>query len=174
MDRFCSACGSPRADGARFCPSCGRPFDSVGPTVQAAGNAAVGLAPPAFVVRSTSSTAQYAGVAWLITAAITGYLAFEQWTLATALGVAASGRELMAVAALNGVSALITAYFGARCLQGPRKGQLGNAAVWGLLSVSFGVYQVAQGASYGVFLLSIVAAGVAGILSFVARDQASA
>jgi hypothetical protein len=165
-DRFCAGCGTPRQAGARFCPGCGRPFDQ-----SALGGAAVSLTVgPVTPAAPSGTTAQLAGIAWLGTAAVTAYLAFEQWSLANVLG-SASGRELAGVAALNGISALITAYFGARSLQRPKRGALTGAVIWAALSVAFGVYQVSEGATYGVFLIVLVGTGVAGVLSYVARGE---
>lgn len=165
--RFCIGCGMARPEGAAFCPSCGRSFGGV----SAATGATAPAVPPTLdsTAPSRSSTAQMAGIAWLITAALTGYLAFEQWSIASVLGRPAG--DLSGIAFVNGVAALATAYFGARCLQKPSRGQLTNAAAWGALSVLSGVYQASQGASYGVFLLSIVGAGIAGVLSYVARAE---
>jgi hypothetical protein len=70
------------------------------------------------------------------------------------------------------VSALLTAYFGARCLRSPTRGFLGTSTAWGVLNVAWGVYQVANGATYSLFYVIIVASALAGILSFVARDTA--
>jgi hypothetical protein len=98
-----------------------------------------------------------------------GYLAFEQWSLASLLG-----GDLASTALFNGVAAAITAYFGARCLQRPRRGSLTNASWWAGLNVLWGVYQIANGVTYGLFFLVLVGTAVAGILSFVAREHAPA
>ena len=96
-----------------------------------------------------------------------GYLAFEQWSLAALLG-----SDLATTALFNGAAAAITAYFGARCLQRPRRRSLTNASWWAGLNVLWGVVQIANGVTNGLFFLVLVGTAVAGILSFVAREQA--
>lgn len=139
----------------------------------------MGAAPDAVVpvVAGTSDnlSATLAGVAWLAAAAILAYLAFEQWSLGSnlvAAGLADQG--LRATAAWNGLSALLTAYFGARCLRQPNRSFLTTSVGWAILNVALGIYQVVNGVGETLFVLTIVASGLAGVLSFAARDAAPA
>jgi hypothetical protein len=180
---FCPRCGTQRTGSFRFCRSCGLDFD----TATGAESRGVVLpsesyrAPisgqpvpsPAPAAAEQNTVALLAGVLWLAAAAVTAFLAFQQWEAGNALtGIGLSDEGLVASAAWNGVSALLTAYFGARCLRSPTKGFLGTSTAWGVLNVAWGVYQVANGATYSLFYLIIVASALAGILSFAARDTA--
>jgi hypothetical protein len=157
--RFCPNCGTPRVEGARFCASCGLAFDQMAPAaapILASGGA------------GSITTATFAGLAWLTTAALMGYLAFEQWSYSSFVPA------LAADALVNALFALVTAYFGARCLQRPRRQALTNAAVWAALNVAWGVYQVVNRTTYELFYLVLIATAVAGVLSFVGREQVPA
>lgn len=110
-----------------------------------------------------------AGIAWIVAAALTGYLALEQLNALQTLqrfGLATGNYELDA--AWNGLAAIITVYFGAILLM-KRTGHLTASIIWAVVSVVGGVYQVANGVSDAAFLGSIVAAGAAGVLSLAAR-----
>ena len=175
--RFCPQCGSSRVGAFRYCQSCRYDFEPQ--------SAAYGSTPsepttdrprPAVIVRAEANmTATLAGVAWLVAAGILAYLAYVQWTLGAALTTAGfSDQGLRGVAAWNGVSALLTAYFGARCLRAPNKGFLTTSVGWAVLNVAWGTYQVVNGVGDSLFILTIVASGLAGVLSFAARDTAPA
>jgi hypothetical protein len=73
----------------------------------------------------------------------------------------------------NVISAALTGYFGARLLTGATRRMLDASAAWAVLSVVVGVVQIGNGATNDIFVLSILAAGAAGILSFVARNAIS-
>jgi inner membrane protein involved in colicin E2 resistance len=87
------------------------------------------------------------------------------------VGVGDEGLAGYAIA--NAVSSLLTAFFGARCLRNPTRGFLGTSAAFAVLNVVWGVIQVANGASHWLFYATIVAAALAGVMSFVARDTAA-
>ncbi len=108
-----------------------------------------------------------AGVAWILTAAVTAYLALLQWSY---VGTMFDDGTYQLNALWNGIAAVLTAYFGARCLMNPPRGLLGTSTAWGVLSVAWGAYQIANGATHELFLLSVLGAGVAGILSLAARS----
>ena len=72
----------------------------------------------------------------------------------------------------NGVAAVVTAYFGARCVRNPDHRFLWFSTLWGAFGVILGIAQVAGGAAYWLYYLVLVLSGVAGMLSFVARDVA--
>jgi len=109
----------------------------------------------------------------ILCAALTGYLALLQ--LGAAQTLAALGLDqgdLQTYAAWNGIAAVVTVVFGVRLLQRPTRGTLNWSIAWGILSVIGGVTQIGSGASNDVFIGSIVAAGVAGALSYAARGVA--
>jgi hypothetical protein len=171
---FCPQCGTARTGAFRFCRSCQFNFDAV-PAIAPApfSSAPVPAALPS-VIPVPNTAATLAGVAWLGAAAVTGILAFQQWDagrLLTSLGDSDQG--LVANAIWNAVAALLTAYFGARCLRSPNKGFLTTSTAWGVLNVAWGIYQVANGATYWLFYVVLVVSGLAGVLSFAARDAAA-
>jgi hypothetical protein len=102
---------------------------------------------------------------------LAGYLAYQQWTIGRLIG---SPSEYLMAAIGNAGSAIVTAYFAARLLMKPTRGILGTSAVWATLSVAWGIYQIANGVTGKVFVLSILAAGAAGVLSLVARQSVAA
>jgi hypothetical protein len=143
-----------------------RPAGASAPAV-ALPNAATTAAVP-----SSSSMATGAGIAWLATAALAAFLAFQQWQAfqeLTALGQSGLGLDTDAI--VNGIGALITAYFAIRCFQRPSRGFWSWSVTWAVVNVGFGVIQVAGGATYWVFFLTIIASGVAGFLSLAARTE---
>lgn len=108
------------------------------------------------------------GVAWIVTAALTGYLALEQLNAGQTLSrFGLDSGSLNASAAWNGFAAVVTAFFGARMLMRATR-LLSWSMAWALISVASGAYQVANGVSDATFVLSVVAAGTAGVLSFAA------
>jgi hypothetical protein len=162
---FCSQCGKQRMVGARFCPSCGAAYNgSAAPTPPVA----------APTVAPTNTVAAIAGVAWLVAAALAGYLAYQQWTyarLVSGTGLDPGGNvasTLSQDAAFNAVSAVVTLYFGAKLIVGPTRKHLGWSMAWAALDVILGVVQIGQGATSDIFAFSMIAAGTAGILSFAA------
>jgi hypothetical protein len=106
-------------------------------------------------------------------AALTGYLALLQLGAAQTLArLGLNQGDLQTYAAWNGISAFVTVVFGVRLLQRPTRGTLNWSIGWAILSVIGGAIQVSSGASNDIFLGSIVAAGVAGALSYAARGLA--
>lgn len=162
---FCPNCGAPRAPGARFCGSCGQPFEAAA-AVSTTGSPQTGPG-----VSSPPNTAAMAGLAWLITAALTAYLAYEQWSLSqavVALGISDEG--LAGYAGWNAIAAAITLFFGARLLTTPSRKLLDRSAAWAALSVLGGVAQIALSAGSGLFALVTIGSAVAGVLSYVGRQ----
>ncbi len=176
---FCPRCGTARVGQFRYCRACQFDFDalppsSVAPIAQSFSeryrSAPVPPQAPATTQAAGSNTvAQAAGIAWLLTAAATGYLALLQFGV---VGTLFDDGTYQAYAFWNGIAAALTAYFGARCLTNPPRGFLGTSTAWGALSVLSGVYQIANGATNDLFLLATLGAGVAGVLSFAARSAA--
>lgn len=163
---YCPRCGAQRVGALRFCRSCQYDFD-------AAVDAKLPLGPVIAAPRpDTPATSEpgiemaiAAGVAWVICAALTGYLALEQLNASQALSrLGISAGDLGTDAIWNGFSAIVTVYFGARLLMRDR-GLFIGSMIWALVSVGSGAYQIANGVSDGTFVLSVVAAGVAGVLS---------
>lgn len=111
-------------------------------------------------------------MAWLGAAAAIAYLAFLQLDY-SGTGLVGSGQALQ-LAIFNGVSALITGYFGARVVTRARPGDFLGGTVWAVLNVAWGAYQVSQGVSHPAFILALVLMALAGLLSFVAWRQAPA
>lgn len=150
----CAQCGAARPDGAAFCPSCGRPYggDEIVP-----------------VAWRGTNLATAAGVAWLVSAAFTGYFAYQQWTLYRAFEAAGQDAgDWGAIAAWNAFSCLITLYFGTRILLRPGRSLLTWSVVWAAITVVGGVAQF--GSDVGdVFAVAVITAGVAGVLSYVGR-----
>ncbi len=107
-----------------------------------------------------------AGIAWLIGAAAIAYLAFLQLQYGS-LGFADSA-DATSLALFNGIAAAITVYIGARAILSPTKQRLLGGVIWAVINVGWGAYQVSQGVTHEAFILSLVAFGVAGIVSFVA------
>jgi len=166
-DRYCPSCGAERPSGARFCASCGRSF---GPTTSDVTPPTPAVAPAEPETDRTALT--IAGVSWLIAAALTGYLALEQFQLvnvARLLGYDTS--QLTGTAAINAIAAVVTVFFGIRLLLRPSASILGWSIVWSIIDIVGGAYQASQGIGDAAFLGSIIAAGVAGIASFVARQE---
>ncbi len=185
---FCPSCGTRRLGSFRFCRSCGFDFDMSAshapggpPLATAAGATGPTSAPPpparaapATVAGPRNDLAIFAGVAWLAAAAATAFLAFLQWDVSRTLaGAGFADQGISAYAIANAVGALLTAYFGARCLRSPTRGLLGTSTAFAVLNVAWGVIQVANGASHWLFYVTIVAAALAGVLSLVARDASA-
>jgi len=160
---FCPQCGNPRVGALRFCRQCQFDFDTVPP---AAGPVRSPLVPQP--VPAATNVPMLAGLAWLLGAALTGYLAYQQWSLGSTFGSA----DYQATAAWNAFTALVTLYFGARLIASPSRRLLDWSAAWAILSVASGVVQIATAGLVGdVFVMSVIAAAVAGVLSFVGRQQ---
>ena len=169
---FCPQCGTARTGAFRFCRSCQFDFDGIPPVGSVPVADPVTLSPtPTVAVPSSNPAAMAAGVAWILTAAVTAYLALLQWSYA---GTPVDDGSYQLSALWNGVAAALTAYFGARCLTNPPRGFLGTSTAWGALSVAWGAYQIANGATHELILLGVLGAGVAGILSLAARPAAPA
>jgi hypothetical protein len=174
---FCSRCGAARPTADRFCSKCGLDFwQAAAGQVQPAptdGGIAPAASPP--IASAPSQQANnilrlIAGLAWLLAAALTGYLAFLQLQFSAATE-GRLGNEAMSLAITNGISAAITVFFGAKLLMAPSRRFLFNSAAWAALSVTWAVIQIMQGVTADVFIMATVASAVAGILSLVAAIQ---
>jgi hypothetical protein len=102
---------------------------------------------------------------------LTAYVALEQYNLSrtlTALNMSEDG--LIGYAAWNAIAAAITLFFGARMLTTPTRKQMTNSIMWSALSTVAGAIQVAGGTTYEPYVLSVIAAATAGVLSYVARQ----
>lgn len=175
---FCPRCGEPRLGGFQFCRKCGLDFNS--PEVRAHVAPLPPQVSPTFWSQpqptghsSTKAIETAGGIAWIVSAMFTGYLALVQVGFASSGLGALSGlvNTLSFDATFNGVTAVVTLYFGARLLMDPPRGFLRGSTVWGVLSVAWGAFQIANGATYWAFYGSIVASAAAGILSYVAYSQ---
>lgn len=153
---FCAQCGAGRPAGAEFCPRCGRPYASTDGRP---------------VTSPSNNVATAAAIAWLISAALTGYLAYQQWTVYQALELAGMDPgEWGATAAWNAFSCLVTLYFGARILLSPSRSLLTWSVVWAAITVVGGVAQFGSGVG-DIFALAVISAGIAGVLSYVGRSS---
>ncbi|MFZ5855109.1 MAG: hypothetical protein ACOYXS_11570 [Chloroflexota bacterium] len=189
---FCPQCRTSRTGAFRYCRSCGFDYDAgeVLTRPAAASDTAPGRAqsfseryrrpagvqpaeppaqptlavPSALGQQAANTPALLAGAAWIASAAFMGYLALLQ------LGYANVSPELGSLALWNGLTAAITLYFGARLLVRPA-GVLTGSVIWGVLTVAWNGYQIAQGATHEAYLGATVTAGMATVLSFVARSQ---
>jgi len=164
---FCVNCGTPRLPGALFCGRCGRSFGAA---------AKVATAPAAATAETISGTDPGqlmigAGIAWIVAAAASGYLALLQLNGGNELNaIGFDGSGLLSDAAFNGVGAILTVYFGARLIMRHR-GLLSWSVGWAVLSVLGVGYEIATGLTNAELILSAVAAAIAGILSFVAYRE---
>lgn len=149
---------------------------STGPPPSSATLAPQSPTQPPASMRETSTSqsatpALLAGLSWLIAAALSGYLAYQQWSLSQTLAALGLGDEgLGGYAAWNAIGGLVTLYFAARLLTRPTRRLLDASAAWAVLSVLGGVLQLASGAGNDVFAIATIAAAAAGVLSFVARQ----
>lgn len=172
---FCPRCGHRRLGNFRYCTQCNFDFDDPSPATQSSPAASSPVAaPPASSQQNQLAT--WAGLSWLASAALLAFLAFQQFeaaSLASSIGLG-DASEITATAAWNGLQAIITAFFAVRCLRGPDRGFLTTSVAWAVVNVGFGVYQVVNGATYWVFYAFLIASGLAGVLSWAARDQAPA
>jgi hypothetical protein len=119
-----------------------------------------------------STIASLAGIAWLLAAAVGGYVAVLQWQGQPAVALLA-GNGLRAMAVGNSVGALFAAFFGVRCHASPSRAFLSTMTAWALLSVTWTTVQVTNGASHWLFLVIIAISILAGGLSFLARGVAA-
>jgi hypothetical protein len=130
-----------------------------------------GVPTPTGAAAPSGNLSTFAGFAWLASAALTAFLAYQQWSFS----VEFPSSDLASTAVWNGVTAAITLFFAARLIGTPSRSILDWSIVWALISVVSGVYQVATAEGVGdVFVLSVIAAATAGVLSFVARQGGSA
>lgn len=189
MTSFCPRCGASRLGNFRFCRSCGLDFDSLGAQLSTAGTglnttgadttvqparvppwtAAESAAGP-LAARSHNPIVVGGGIAWIVAAVAIGYLALLQLGYA---GTTLDNGSFEALAIWNGIAAAITVYFGARLLMSPTRSTLHVSVIWAAISVASGAYQIANGATHELFLLSTLAAGVAGVLSLAASSGAT-
>lgn len=182
---FCPSCGNPRVGAFQFCRSCGYDFEALEPTAsgpnfhQAAdttrtSSPMVAPAPsgtsPTTPAAATANLPLIGGLAWIACAALIGYLAYQQWVVGRAFGA----EDFTANAVWNLVSAAITLYFGVRLLREPSRETLKRSAYWAVITVLWGGYQVvALDVTSDIFVLSLIAAAVAGVVSWVARNRAA-
>lgn len=161
---YCPSCGAVRPPGAAFCASCGRRFETDSPTIspQAVAGSPATLSTPA--AASSASPALMAGVAWIVAAALTGYLAYQQWSIGSFLG----SSDLQTTAAWNAFACVVTLYFAAKLITAPSRKLLDRSAAWAVLSVLLGLVQITVAGD--IFALAIIATGVAGVLSWVGRQ----
>lgn len=162
---FCPRCGTARAIGARFCGSCGQDLDAatLGP--------ATTLSPaPATLPTSapTTNVEPIAGVAWIVSAAMIGYLGLLQLGY---VGTILDTGDLQANAIWNLISAAITVYFGARLLTKATRGNLRSSIIWAVINVLWNGFQITQGATHWAFVGATVGALTAGVLSLVALQS---
>jgi len=162
----CTNCGEPRpADAVFVCPFCGRPYVAEKPSSSSSLNARL-----------------LAGITWLTSAAVIGFLAYQQWTFGqsirgTELNVGGLADRAALVAICSAVSALVTLCFGALVIWRPTRSLLTWSAVWAAAIVTLGVLQIlgllklGSGAVGDVIILATTAIGAAGLQSFVARQD---
>ena len=185
MPMFCPRCGAARTGSFRSCRTCRFEFDDVSPA---------GLTPPSpvqsFSARYAAQpalpsaqpksagppprrqAATAAGIAWIIAAALIGFVALQQLAAANSLDVlnrvsadaVEGGRLAEAVAAL-------TVYFGARLLGNPPRSFLQTSFFWAVLIVGWAAYQVSAGIRSEIFTAATIVAGVAGMLSLAAWSR---
>ena len=189
IDLFCPHCGTKGREWARFCASCGQAYDSaLAAPHQPASVMPPPLAPPAATGwaqtpnpttpppaptapgQSTQVTT-LAGIAWIICAALTGYLAFIQLGYA---GTIVDDGSLPSLALWNGVTAALTLSFGAKLLTKPDRGFLGTSTAWAALVVLWNGYNIMNGATHEAYIGATVAALAAGVLSWSARSGMAA
>lgn len=171
---YCPQCGRERVSTMRFCIGCRLDFESVRvmpsgvvtPLARPVSSAPVESAAPA---EPNQTVPVMAGIAWLIGAAAIGYLAFLQLEY-SGFGFA-DADEARGLALWNGAAAAITAYFGAMSIVAPTRQRMAGGVIWAVINVAWGGYQVSQGLTHEVFILSLVAFSLAGILAFVAWSQ---
>ena len=129
---------------------------------------------------SSSLNAKLLGITWLTSAALIGYLAYQQWTFGqtdrgTALDVSIADRAALAATA-TAVSALVHALLGAFVVWRPTRRLLTLSAVWAAANVALGVLQIlgllklGSNAVGDVVILATIAMA-AGLQSFVARQD---
>jgi hypothetical protein len=152
---YCPSCGTRRPAGARFCGNCGRDLEAASTS---------GISTPASPTSSAMSAHQLAGLAWIVSAALIGFLGLLQLGY---VGSIIDNGSLQQSAIWNLLAAAITVYFGARLLMG-RSGSLVSSMIWAAINVIWNGYQVAQGATHWAYVGATVGALVAGVLSFVA------
>lgn len=105
----------------------------------------------------------------MVGAAGLAYLAFLQ--LQYSSQGHADAADVQNLAIWNGIAAGITAYFGAVLIVRPTPQRLMGSAIWAILNVGWGAIQVSQGVTHPAYLISLVAFGAAGVLSFVSWQQ---
>jgi hypothetical protein len=123
---------------------------------------------PGVQSQSPINPALLGGLAWLLCAAAIGYLGLLQLGY---VGTVVDEGSLQAIALWNFLSAGLTLYFGARLITRPTKGILGTSALFALVTVLWQAYNISLGATHETYLISTVAAGMAGILSVAARRE---
>lgn len=178
---YCPQCGHQRTSSLRYCTQCRFDFESVRllapgsvTSLTRATTTTSGTPPPTDTspqpaVVPSQIVPVIAGIAWLIGAAAVGYLAFLQLQYSSL--ELADADEARGLAAWNGLTAAVTAYFGAMAIVAPTRGRMGGAVIWAVINVLFGGFQVSQGLTHEAFILALVAFAIAGVLAFVAWRQ---
>jgi len=182
MEAFCPHCGAKRPEWARFCASCGQAYDNAPAAAQEPSSVLPPLAPPAAsgwaqtpitpppvpaAPGQATQVTTLAGLAWIVCAALTGYLAFIQLGYA---GTVLDDGSLQSAALWNGVTAALTLFFGAKLLTKPDRGFLGTSTAWAVLVVLWNGYNIMNGATHEAYIGATVAALAAGVLSWSARS----
>jgi hypothetical protein len=155
---YCMSCGAIRVGDARFCGTCGHPFDA-------------GLPSTAAPSGDANTAKMVAGLAWIGCAALTAYLGFIQLGY---VGTVLDEGSLSATAIWNLIAGALTLFFGARLLTNADRGFLGTSVAWAILFVVWDAYQIANGVTHWAYIGSTVAALVAGVMSYVARQSMAA
>src|SRR4051794_26393490 len=119
---FCPRCSEPRTGAFRYCRRCQFDFDAQ-PLVDAASRSdpIAGPGPASSAPDHTRTSVLVAGLAWLIAAALTGYIGLTQ--LAYVRTIFDSG-DLQATAFWNLIAGAVTLYFSLRLLTGASRSSL--------------------------------------------------
>jgi hypothetical protein len=162
---FCPRCGTARTVGARFCGSCGQDLEAAtiapSPTPSRAPSTLPGSAP-------ATNVEPIAGVAWIVSAALIGYLGLLQLGY---VGTILDTGGLQGLAIWNLIAAAITLYFGARLLTKATAGNLRSSILWAVINVVWNGFEITQGATHWAFIAATVGALAAGVLSLVALQS---
>jgi hypothetical protein len=181
QEAFCPHCGAKRPEWAKFCGTCGQSYDappaavttgqgstkSPPPTPPPAPIPAPPGSAPSDVERPAVPTSVLAGVAWILGAALTGYLGLLQLGYA---GTEFDDGSLQFTAIWNLVAAALQLFFGAKLLTKPDRGFLGTSVAWAVLVVAWNGYNIMNGATHFAYIGATVCALAAGVLSWAARS----
>lgn len=170
---FCPNCGHKRLGNFRYCTACKFDFDTATALEAREPSQSFKSDPqPPTQTRQDQTLATLAGIAWLIAAALIGYLGLQQLQVASVAGTyGLSANDYRQAAIWNLVSSGITLLFGIRLLRRPTAGLLGWSVFWAIATVLYGIYQINSGFTGDTFLVYVLASGAAGIVSLVAARQ---